>query len=447
MNRETDPLLEVDRLDELLETPAPAQPVVVVQYRNRGIPAWVFVAVLLAIPASFFVYHRMVVEKYRVQAAQANSLLEREIQVERASLPLVRNDPPPTTVLPQPLADATPVAAGPLPAPAVPTLVTPAIARSDQTAASGTVAAAVALQKQASESLKSTDTPAAGAALALAGSPEKPDQTPRMTMRSVFPNPFADPAAAPRPPGPSPGGGPPPAVTEKSADAQPAAARTPLDQPPGDRQPKRDLVNVADKSTSAVVPAGDPAVASVLPPLPTREESERQIREEAAMRQAEILAQNDRTSAEMRIQRFEEQLKFHEELDVVVRSQGNRAGPEIDSLAKRYGYEFDRDKFSKAHRIWHSRLKQSEKVRAIRALEMPETVILNFLSDDIHPQVMARNGVRTASEARVLAAKQLLKYALTRPAATEQPGTDAGRGAAAPGSSVRSRKVVISTPR
>ena len=33
--------LETDRLEQLLEVPAPAQPVVMIEYRNRGVPWWV----------------------------------------------------------------------------------------------------------------------------------------------------------------------------------------------------------------------------------------------------------------------------------------------------------------------------------------------------------------------------------------------------------------------
>jgi hypothetical protein len=44
-------------------------------------------------------------------------------------------------------------------------------------------------------------------------------------------------------------------------------------------------------------------------------------------------------------------------------------------------------------------------------------VILDFLSDDLHPQVKKRNGPRNESEVRVRAALQLLHY--------DFPGADA----------------------
>ena len=61
MTSDIDPTLETDQLDQLLETAVQQQPVVVVQYRNRGIPPWIFVAFVIAVfPVALFVYHRTV---------------------------------------------------------------------------------------------------------------------------------------------------------------------------------------------------------------------------------------------------------------------------------------------------------------------------------------------------------------------------------------------------
>ena len=50
MNDATDVSLEADRLEELLEAPVPAQPVVMIEYRNRGVPWWM-VGLILALVA------------------------------------------------------------------------------------------------------------------------------------------------------------------------------------------------------------------------------------------------------------------------------------------------------------------------------------------------------------------------------------------------------------
>ncbi len=48
----------------------------------------------------------------------------------------------------------------------------------------------------------------------------------------------------------------------------------------------------------------------------------------------------------------------------------------------------------------------------IRALDLPETVILDFLSDDFHAQVRTRNGPRNENEVRIRAAHRLLQLEL-----------------------------------
>jgi hypothetical protein len=193
---------------------------------------------------------------------------------------------------------------------------------------------------------------------------------------------------------------------------------------------------------------GQLAAAKPLERLPTKEESERQIQEEAARREAEILAQTETRGSEFRLQRYEEQFKFREELREVLRTQGDRAGPDIDGLAKRYGYDSDPNRYAQAHHVWrYTRLSQSEKVKLIRSLELPESVILDFLSDDIHPKVLARNGPRNESEVRVLAAKQLLRYPLPRPDAGERPRGNASAGGSPARSQSTSRKAVVSSPR
>jgi hypothetical protein len=80
--------LENEQLEEYLEKVPPAPPVVVVQYRNRGIPSWVFVSLILVVPTSAIViYHRMVIDKYRVETAEARRVLESLTDAPRASVP------------------------------------------------------------------------------------------------------------------------------------------------------------------------------------------------------------------------------------------------------------------------------------------------------------------------------------------------------------------------
>ena len=143
-----------------------------------------------------------------------------------------------------------------------------------------------------------------------------------------------------------------------------------------------------------------------------------------------------------------EQVKFRDELREVIRMQGNRAGPEIDRLAQRYGYEVDEERMTQARHVWHySRKSQAEKVKLIRTLGLSDTVILNFLSDDLYRNLSGRDGPRNESELRFLAAKQLLRY----PAPKSRPAGRADNAAADENAPARpsssSRIPVARTPR
>ena len=259
-----------------------------------------------------------------------------------------------------------------------------------------------------------------------AGSAVVAEKTAKITMRSILPNPFADGADAPSPPTPR----------GEAGSALDVAKRE----------------NTPPATTQVGALAGGPAVVDhPLAPLPTKEESLRQIEEEAARREAEILAQKQGKSAEMRSQRLEEQRKFHEELREVLRTQGETVVADIDNLVKRYGYENDPVRFDKALRAWRfGRISQKEKVDLIRALELPETVILNFLSDDLHVKVKSRNGPRNEAEVRVCAARELLRYyPFPRPGSVQPAGSNTGVSPGTPPARppAPSRRTVVSTPR
>ena len=157
-------------------------------------------------------------------------------------------------------------------------------------------------------------------------------------------------------------------------------------------------------------------------PLPTKEESLRQIEEEAAKKKTEIDGFAENKQAELRAMRQSERLKFRDELRAVLESSGNRAGPEIDELSKRYGYDVDREKFVRARNVWRfTRKTLKEKVRFTRSLDLPESFILNFLSDEIYLQIGTREGPRNKNEGRIRAARMLLNFPLPVTDATASP--------------------------
>ena len=52
--------LETDHLEEVIESPPPAQPVVVIQYRTRGVPWYLVLPLLVLVPlGAVAVYHRV----------------------------------------------------------------------------------------------------------------------------------------------------------------------------------------------------------------------------------------------------------------------------------------------------------------------------------------------------------------------------------------------------
>jgi hypothetical protein len=183
--------------------------------------------------------------------------------------------------------------------------------------------------------------------------------------------------------------------------------------------------------------------AQPLAPLPTKEESQRQIEEEAAKLDAERAARVDSRDDDLRTRRFEEQLKFHQELHEVLQAKGKLAGPDIANLQKRYGYEGERDTVLHAYDIWHfgRKMSEREKVDFVRKQDLPETVILEFMCASIHATIGQRDGPRDENEVRVRAGWRLLKYPLRKPSGGPRPVSGAGVGAS---SKPRS---VVSTPR
>jgi hypothetical protein len=150
-----------------------------------------------------------------------------------------------------------------------------------------------------------------------------------------------------------------------------------------------------------------------LKPLPTKEESEREILEEAAKKTNEIRTQRARMDETTRLKRFEERVSFRQELREILEVHGNEAGPEIDKLAQRNGFDADPVRYNRADQIWRfGRSSQEAKVQRVRALDLPEVVILDLLSNDLHTRVRRRNGPRNENEVRVRAAQLLLSYEL-----------------------------------
>ena len=87
-NDSVDVSLETDRLEQLLEVPEPAAPVVMIEYRNRGVPWW-FVVPVMVVPAviAVLVMRYWVVENYRAKVSRAEYLVKK-LATDNANAPL-----------------------------------------------------------------------------------------------------------------------------------------------------------------------------------------------------------------------------------------------------------------------------------------------------------------------------------------------------------------------
>ena len=165
---------------------------------------------------------------------------------------------------------------------------------------------------------------------------------------------------------------------------------------------------------------------------------------EAAKREADLKARVEDRDLELLGQRIGEQLKFREELRGLLKAKGREAGVEISGLNKRYDFDVDPEKKEQAWAIWrHARLSTRDKLRKVRELGVPDTMILQFMCASLDETIGTRNGPRDRHEVWVRAAEQLLRYEPPR----IPTGTRSGIGAGAGALPTPTKRKVVSTPR
>ncbi len=428
MSQNPESLLEVDRIDEVLKAPDPPQTVVVVQYRTGRLP-WVLLAgVVLLIPLiGYAIYYRanQGLNDRAVWAARAEvKRLEEQKRLEAEQRAPIRSEPPiapastSLSTVPAPGAAAPapgsvagnsgsdtpkvdPIATKPVESPAAsqPSSVAGAAPRPVGATTSPMVAAADARVSPPRPSPRGLDSVAAVKA-------------PADAARS----PFDDPDPAATDPAETPFGG---TASRTSAIAQPSPGATfpratppKLDASPDEIQPGV----VAEPSTpTSPAPTSQPIALPAEAPLPSREETERQIREEAAQKNAELAREIEQKQVEDRRMQYEERVRFHQELREALARNGNQAGMVIDQLCQKFDYKSDPASFALALETWKSPKSLAYRIHMIRKLDLPETVILNFLSADLDPLIHTRNGPRNRNELRKKAAQRLLRYPMPPP--------------------------------
>jgi hypothetical protein len=418
--------LDTDRLEQLLEVPAPTQPVVMIEYRNRGVPWWLLVTLVVLVPlVAVVAYQQLVVQTYQAQAAKARyaaQLLETQRAVEaetRADRPAVEAIPANAASSAAPIVISAQVAPAPAPASTQPP-VSPA----------------------GSDESKPNPAPSevtGGPAVAGAGQPQE------ARVRSIFPISLEPAAAGAGPKGAAAGsigtatGSPGRTAPHGAANTQIAGVQQPrtdaatapaAGRPAGDGAPAPLAAGVGVGSVDA---APQPQLVPRIEPLPTPEEMRSQIVEEAAKMEAEKAEERLELNDRLRVRRYEDRIKFHDELRQILAGDVKIAGAEIDALVKRQSGDSDLRTRAKARRIWRNgRLPLAARVSQIRSLDVPESDILNLMSDNLHARMHAPGGPRDANEVRVRAARLLLSCELTAaagvPAAASEPARPIGRG-------------------
>jgi hypothetical protein len=351
----------------------PAEPVVVIQYRDRGLPAVVlFPLTLLASLALFVGYHHLFVEPITSRA---------EALAAPTSVPLA----PALVDLDDTLARVS--AAMPAESPSIPSPLT--------------------LESQPLPSgFFPPPTSAPSPPIAARAEPEavaEPIETPPAAPAE----PAADPAPAPAPAAAAP------VAPEPEAPAPISIATAALDR-----------ARSAPLQAETEIDEPEPVVD---PPPPTREELMERIRQEGLLKQAreeemerrKLDARND-VEAEARRRVEDERLEFRQALREIVAAGGEHAGEAIDELCNRFGRGYTESLKNRAYGSlahYKGKLNREGEVQMLRAIGVPEAGILDYLANRLHRSMNSRNGPRHPGEVRLFAARQLLRIEIDASAA------------------------------
>jgi hypothetical protein len=381
-------LLEVDRIDEVLEAADPPQPVVVIQYASKSRARfWILALMILISLGAGLAYHRLVVIQLQAQAHAVRRDLES--WKERFHIESARAE-----ILPD-VKDVTPST----PQPAVPAPVDPESTRAKIATTPDSVAqkeSPVEVGKDRDRSPAPAPSPTViGSAAATTSPAQVPGSPVEPTLQeSDDPAPRSHEAVALGPPGIAQ---PSTTTTSPRSDLPDALAASPVKGSESSPVP-------------SAAPPGTPVAVSPEPPLPSREETLRMIEAEAVQKQEEIRQQVEDKAVEVHRLRYEERVRFHEELRKALELHGQNAGEAIDQLCKRFGYESDSRRIMIGHNYWFMSIKPFgyRAARIRKELDLPETAILNFISDGLNERLRARGGPRDGNEVRVRAAILLL---------------------------------------
>ena len=427
--------LETDHLEEVIESPPPAQPVVVIQYRTRGVPWYLVLPLLVLVPLGpVAVYHRVSsraryplvpppsadqsTRKAAERQAVPGALSEASVSAALQGLPSasIGDCGAPLALNSQPIAPGSLPAVLPAPAPA---------AKADLTKPASPAAATPAATKEGEPSKS-------------AGSSDLAKAAPGVTVAST----------------------PPPAATLVKEPGPQAAATTPVD---ATRPAPRGTVAIgfsvpadndspfAELDISRRLPASTPdqerAAASNGPaaasdpspdtqPLPTQDQRHQDIQAEAAEKNAELKRLRDLKDrarevidAESQARVEDERAAFRRDLLEATKLSRREAATQIDDLCNRYGRNYSDELQNKArhHLRYAGKMSSVDKVRMLRKLGVPEPRLLDFLANEICRSINSRNGPKDSSDVLIDAAKQLLNIKPVKDAGGASKGLQARR--------------------
>lgn len=381
---------------------AEAPPVVVIQYRNRGIPPFLMFPLALVVSlAMFAAYHYFVVrpknlelQNAAIRAAAAARLPTKASGEEAEPKP----GPGSLAGLPLPLTlESQPLPPGyKLPPPSIP-----------------------------------DDSPAFVAAAPAEPAAKPAPQIGDRLNWNAEEGPEAVAIAEPAKPA-----SPPPAVGFSRPSDQPPADLPLEPKPEPELEPEPEAVALAPKPDIVAEEPKAPEPVADDPPPPSRDEMLQAIQDEAVAKAAQredLVRQKDearaRAEAEARQRVADERAAFRRALHDIVSVGGPDAGRQIDELCNQFGRNYGNELRQRVTavllRTRGKRLSRDDEIGLLRTLGVPEPGILDFLANGVKNSIGSRNGPRNPDEVRLWAARQLLR---SRPTTTE---LDAARASSA----------------
>jgi hypothetical protein len=416
MKDEVDAILESDPLVPAIEDepPPPGQPVVVIEYRSRGLPWFMAIPLLILVPmGAVALYHNVM--KSRLSWVPGPSASPAADSGKGKAVDLVSASPIPADPFGTPLGLLSSPFGG-IPGPL--SLNTQPLPKSLPATVPPSLEKVEAPRSAAAEQAK-RDLEAAAKGTRPAAVERGKDVPP------APPTPIVKEGAGGRPLGKSPSDAAPKNRDKGSVAVGFSVPKDGLGGPTaGPAPPEIPSPMLADRA------AGDRAPAPLQPgspadqPVPTREQVLDEIRVEAAEKLAErkeLMGLKERARDEVAAEGFErvndQRAEFREQLEEILSSRSRTKGKEIDELCDRFGRAYDpmlrkRVRYVLSH--LNGRMTLQAKVKVLRDLGVPEPGVLDFLANELHHFVNSRNGPRDTDDVRVNAARQLLLLKLAK---------------------------------